>query len=259
MARSRVPCWSRASTASVWASADRKAQARAGNPSDNSLAVGPNHIVQTVNGAGMAVFTKKGKLFNETGRVLYGPVRVEQRLQGLRRQLRSPQQRRRRRALRPAGGSLADCACRCSRADRRGRTRLRPRRRASRNSACRASRINRGLRPCCTSRRLRRQLAQRLLHRRLPRQRTRRRRAASVHHSRPGLPARTPCATRSARRRIRSAPTTAMSSCVRSFPTIRAPRSGPTATTCRRARATTGSQRRSPPKSTRASPIARRC
>jgi len=45
------------------------------NPSDNSLAVGPNHIVTTVNGAGMAVFTRKGKLFDTTGRVLYGPVR----------------------------------------------------------------------------------------------------------------------------------------------------------------------------------------
>ena len=30
------------------------------NPSDNSLAVGPNHIVQTVNSR-LAVFTKKGK------------------------------------------------------------------------------------------------------------------------------------------------------------------------------------------------------
>lgn len=36
------------------------------NPSDNSLAVGPNHIVQTVN-TRMAIFDKKGK-------VLYGPV-----------------------------------------------------------------------------------------------------------------------------------------------------------------------------------------
>jgi hypothetical protein len=43
------------------------------NPSDNSLAVGPDHIVQIVN-ARMAVFTKKGKRFAETGRVLYGPV-----------------------------------------------------------------------------------------------------------------------------------------------------------------------------------------
>ncbi len=47
---------------------------RGGNPSDNSLAVGPNHIVQIVNGRGIAVFTKKGKLFDTTGKVLFGPV-----------------------------------------------------------------------------------------------------------------------------------------------------------------------------------------
>jgi hypothetical protein len=49
--------------------------ARVGNPSDNSLAVGPDHIVQIVNGAGMAIFTRKGKKFGATGTVLYGPVR----------------------------------------------------------------------------------------------------------------------------------------------------------------------------------------
>jgi hypothetical protein len=49
---------------------------RGGNPSDNSLAVGPNHIMQTVNGQGLAIFTKKGKQFPTTGKVLYGPVRV---------------------------------------------------------------------------------------------------------------------------------------------------------------------------------------
>jgi hypothetical protein len=43
------------------------------NPSDNSLAVGPNHIVQTVN-TRMAIFTKKGKQFDTTGRALYGAV-----------------------------------------------------------------------------------------------------------------------------------------------------------------------------------------
>ena len=43
------------------------------NPSDNSLAVGPDHIVQTVNSR-MAIFTKKGRSFEATGRVLYGPV-----------------------------------------------------------------------------------------------------------------------------------------------------------------------------------------
>lgn len=43
------------------------------NPSDNSLAVGPDHIVQIVN-TRMAVFTKKGQRFDTTGRVLLGPV-----------------------------------------------------------------------------------------------------------------------------------------------------------------------------------------
>jgi hypothetical protein len=43
------------------------------NPSDNSLAVGPDHIVQLVN-TKMAVFTKKGARFDTTGKVLYGPV-----------------------------------------------------------------------------------------------------------------------------------------------------------------------------------------
>jgi hypothetical protein len=47
--------------------------ARFGNPSDNTLAVGPDHIVQIVNSR-MAIFTKKGKRFKETGKVLYGPV-----------------------------------------------------------------------------------------------------------------------------------------------------------------------------------------
>jgi hypothetical protein len=43
------------------------------NPSDNSLAVGRDHIVQIVNSR-MAIFTKKGARFDTTGRVLYGPV-----------------------------------------------------------------------------------------------------------------------------------------------------------------------------------------
>jgi hypothetical protein len=43
------------------------------NPSDNSLAVGPDHIVQTVNSR-LAIFTKKGKKYDTTGRVLYGAV-----------------------------------------------------------------------------------------------------------------------------------------------------------------------------------------
>jgi hypothetical protein len=47
--------------------------ARLRNPSDNSLAVGHDHIVATVN-TRMAVFTKKGAKYDTTGRVLYGPV-----------------------------------------------------------------------------------------------------------------------------------------------------------------------------------------
>jgi hypothetical protein len=43
------------------------------NPSDNTLAVGPNHIFQIVN-TRMAIFTKKGKRFDMTGKVIYGPV-----------------------------------------------------------------------------------------------------------------------------------------------------------------------------------------
>jgi hypothetical protein len=43
------------------------------NPSDNSIAVGPDHIVQTVN-TRVAIFTKQGAKFDTTGRVLYGPV-----------------------------------------------------------------------------------------------------------------------------------------------------------------------------------------
>jgi hypothetical protein len=43
------------------------------NPSDNSLAVGPDHIVLTVNSR-MAIFTKKGRKYDTTGQVLYGAV-----------------------------------------------------------------------------------------------------------------------------------------------------------------------------------------
>lgn len=43
------------------------------NPSDNSLAVGPDHIVQIVNSR-MAIFTKRGARFDTTGRVLHGAV-----------------------------------------------------------------------------------------------------------------------------------------------------------------------------------------
>jgi hypothetical protein len=43
------------------------------NPSDNTIAVGPDHVFQIVN-TRMAIFTKTGKRFRETGRVVYGPV-----------------------------------------------------------------------------------------------------------------------------------------------------------------------------------------
>ena len=43
------------------------------NPSDNTLAVGPDHIVQIVN-TRLAIFTKKGRRFDRTGRALYGAV-----------------------------------------------------------------------------------------------------------------------------------------------------------------------------------------
>lgn len=44
-----------------------------GNPSDNSLAVGPDHIMQTVN-TRMAIFTKQGKKYDKSGTVLLGAV-----------------------------------------------------------------------------------------------------------------------------------------------------------------------------------------
>lgn len=43
------------------------------NPSDNSLAVGPNQIVQIVN-TRIAVYTKAGARYRKTGEVLYGPA-----------------------------------------------------------------------------------------------------------------------------------------------------------------------------------------
>ncbi len=76
------------------------------NPSDNTLAVGPHHIVQIVNSQ-TAIFTKKGGKFETTGRVLYGPVPTANCLQGIWRAVRGDQQRRCGRALRPDRQSLA--------------------------------------------------------------------------------------------------------------------------------------------------------
>jgi hypothetical protein len=43
------------------------------NPSDNSLAVGPNHIVQIVNSR-LAIYTKKSPRYPKSGELLYGAV-----------------------------------------------------------------------------------------------------------------------------------------------------------------------------------------
>ncbi|MES3033934.1 MAG: hypothetical protein V4813_08045 [Gemmatimonadota bacterium] len=43
------------------------------NPSDNTLAVGRDHIVQIVNSR-LAIFSRAGARFDSTGRALYGPV-----------------------------------------------------------------------------------------------------------------------------------------------------------------------------------------
>ena len=53
--------------------AGRSAASTVRNPSDNSLAVGPDHIMQTVNSQ-IVVFTRKGKRYDTTGSVLYGPI-----------------------------------------------------------------------------------------------------------------------------------------------------------------------------------------
>ena len=45
------------------------------NPSDNSLAVGPDHIVQIVN-SHFAVFSRKGRRYDTTGRVIHGAVQT---------------------------------------------------------------------------------------------------------------------------------------------------------------------------------------
>src|SRR5689334_17524231 len=44
-----------------------------GNPSDLSIAVGPDHIVQVVNWS-MAVYSKKGAMYPTTGMTVRGPV-----------------------------------------------------------------------------------------------------------------------------------------------------------------------------------------
>jgi hypothetical protein len=52
------------------------------NPSDNTLAVGPDHILQIVNSQ-LAVFTKKGSRYDVTGQPLYGPVSTNTMFSGM--------------------------------------------------------------------------------------------------------------------------------------------------------------------------------
>ena len=171
------------------------------NPSDNSLAVGPDHIVQTVNSR-IAIFTKKGKKYDTTGKPLYGPVNTNIVFARLRRPVRSAQQRRRRRPLRPARRPLAghDADLLAHSADRGGRASAAANSRRSTASSQRPGRPRRRARPprCRRIRRCRR-----------------RRRRARPRTARPAGPAAaaarrrrapTPCATRSAPAPIRSAP-----------------------------------------------------
>ncbi len=51
------------------------------NPSDNTLATGYNHVFQIVNSR-MAIYTKAGRQYNETGKVLLGPMETRTVFQG---------------------------------------------------------------------------------------------------------------------------------------------------------------------------------
>ena len=53
-----------------------------GSPSDGSLAVGPDHIVQIVNSR-IAIYTKKGSKYDASDRILYGPVATNNMFAGL--------------------------------------------------------------------------------------------------------------------------------------------------------------------------------
>jgi hypothetical protein len=53
-----------------------------GSPSDSSLAVGPDHVVQIVNSR-LAIYAKKGSKYDASGKVLYGPVATNQMFAGL--------------------------------------------------------------------------------------------------------------------------------------------------------------------------------
>ena len=238
-ARSLRPSSWRASMGSASASKDRRAvdpgAAAAIRPTTPRRR--PDHIVQIVNSR-IAIFTKKGKQFDTTGKVLYGPVRHQQRVQGLRRDVRGAQQRRRRRALRSARGPLAHRDAALLRAAARPDQ---PAVLARRTSRARQPDRRRG-----TARQ-----GVRCSYRRRRRHRHRRRRPAARPRS-AGQPRRSRRRRRTpapysmcyavSTSRTHSARTTATNSCARSSPITRGRRSGPTATTSRPARATTGSR-----------------
>ena len=71
------------------------------NPSDNSLAAGPDHLVQTVNSQ-IAVFTKRGRAVRDQRAAAVRAGGDQRGLRRARRGVRQPRQRRRRRSLRPA-------------------------------------------------------------------------------------------------------------------------------------------------------------
>ena len=60
-------------TGRIFPGADKAEDAGGRGGIDISLAVGPNHIFEILNG-NLAVFTKKGKKFDATGKLLYGAV-----------------------------------------------------------------------------------------------------------------------------------------------------------------------------------------
>ncbi len=209
------------------------------NPSDNSLAVGRDHIVQTVNSR-MAIFTKRGARFKETGRALYGPVNTSN-------------------VFRNFGGTCearnnGDAVVRYDQLAHRWLI-------VSRSSTAPKS-VPINLRSGPHARRFTRVQSEGRTSQASPNPCINHRRPIQRRHRphQPHLPnlphqprERMRSATRSARPTIPSARTIDTSSCAPSSPTTRVPRSGMTATTCRAARVT---------KSSRSTPAwlnARRC
>jgi hypothetical protein len=173
------------------------------NASDNSLAVGPDHVFQIVNSQ-LAIFTK-------TGRIVYGPTSTNTIFAGMGGVCEA----------RPNG----DAVVRYDQLAKRWLV-VMPIFRRTVFDADRSKPVSR------RSPAMRRAPALAVPVRR---RRFRRHNAVNNHRSRK-MDLRD--LLRRERRPIRSAHTTATSSSGRSFPTTRAPRSGPTATTCRPAPAT---------------------